>query len=67
MKLDSVAAAWPSTSYLLPLTLRYTKMATVKLRKTFRYPSDDSDEDKTPQALDEEGVMKSDKMYIGNY
>ena len=32
-------------------------MATAKLRKTFRYPSDDSDEDETPQALDEEGKM----------
>ena len=35
-------------------------MATAKLRKTFRYPSVDSDEDETPQALDEEGKMNMD-------
>ncbi|MCJ1238731.1 hypothetical protein MMC14_006722 [Varicellaria rhodocarpa] len=33
-------------------------MATAKLRKTFRYPSVDSDEDETPQALDEEEQEK---------
>lgn len=33
-------------------------MATTKLRKTFRYPADDSEEDDLPQALDEEGMLK---------
>lgn len=31
-------------------------MATTKLRKTFKYPADDSEEDDLPEALDEEGM-----------
>lgn len=30
-------------------------MATARLRKTFRYPEDDSEEDETDRGLDEEG------------
>lgn len=33
-------------------------MATTRLRKTFHYPADNSDEDETPLALDEEGKSK---------
>ena len=32
-----------------------SNMATARLRKTFRYPADNSDEDDTPRDLDEEG------------
>ena len=31
-------------------------MATARLRKTFQYPADNSDEDDTPRDLDEEGI-----------
>ena len=31
-------------------------MATARLRKTFRYPADNSDEDDMPRDLDEEGT-----------
>ncbi len=31
------------------------KMATTRLRKTFHYPTDDSEDDETPADLDEEG------------
>ena len=31
-------------------------MATARLRKTFHYPADNSDEDDTPRDLDEEGT-----------
>ena len=30
-------------------------MASARLRKTFHYPADNSDEDETPEDLDEEG------------
>ncbi|MCJ1243501.1 hypothetical protein MMC30_000698 [Trapelia coarctata] len=33
-------------------------MATTKLRKTFKYPADDSEEDDSPEALDEEEQEK---------
>ena len=32
-------------------------MATARLRKTFNYPADDSDDDDTPRDLDEEGTQ----------
>lgn len=32
-------------------------MATARLRKTFQYPADNSDEDDTPGDLDEEGAL----------
>lgn len=38
-----------STTYFSPM------MATTRLRKTFHYPADNSDEDDTPLELDEEG------------
>ena len=31
------------------------EMATTRLRKTFRYPADGSDDDETPKDLDEQG------------
>ena len=31
-------------------------MNNTRLRKTFQYPTDDSDEDDAPQAMDEEGA-----------
>ena len=31
-------------------------MATARLRKTFQYPADNSDEDDMPRDLDEEGI-----------
>ena len=31
-------------------------MATTRLRKSFQYPADDSDEDEAPLAMDEEGA-----------
>ena len=32
-------------------------MATARLRKTFHYPADNSDDDDTPRDLDEEGIQ----------
>lgn len=44
---------------LISIVIVFTSgMATTKLRKTFRYPADDSEEDASPQALDEEGMLK---------
>ncbi len=44
-----------STLYIrgLPSNL---EMATTRLRKTFQYPADNSDDDDTPADLDEEGT-----------
>ena len=38
-------------------------MATARLRKTFHYPADNSDDDDTPRDLDEEGIQV--REYIG--
>lgn len=35
-------------------------MATTRLRKTFQYPADNSDEDEAPRDMDEEGKWKQD-------
>lgn len=32
-------------------------MATTRLRKTFHYPGDDSEDDEVPKDLDEEGPL----------
>ena len=37
------------------LRMDMLNMATARLRKTFQYPADNSDEDDTPRDLDEEG------------
>lgn len=62
--------AGTSESYYLALltciTMIFTNsMATTKLRKTFKYPADDSEEDDSPQALDEEGMPKACWQVIG--
>lgn len=36
----------------------HVKMAATRLRKTFQYPEDDSDDDDTPRDMDEEGGWK---------
>ena len=42
-------------------------MAAPRLRKTFHYPADDSEEDDTPEGLDEEGMISKalDSTLIG--
>lgn len=35
-------------------------MANTRLRKTFQYPADNSDEDEAPRDMDEEGEWKQD-------
>ena len=50
-----------SCEWLRKLSQAQRNMAATRLRKTFQYPTDNSDDDDTPKDLDDEGCYKRDQ------